>query len=159
MRRYLSPKWLAAHALVLLAVLVCLRLAWWQLDRSGETDGSVQNLGYALLWPAFGVTFLYMWVRFLRLEREREVNEQQEHAESLDRIYAEVEGLTRGSAPQVAASGDGTPSTGVARAGQSPANGASDFVGVVGNEDEDDPELAAYNRALAALAEKDRRAR
>jgi hypothetical protein len=30
-------------------------------------------------------------------------------------------------------------------------------VATVGGDDEDDPELAAYNRALAALAEQDRR--
>jgi hypothetical protein len=30
-------------------------------------------------------------------------------------------------------------------------------VATVGDDDDDDPELAAYNRALAELAEKDRK--
>ena len=54
--------------LVFLAFLTCLRLGWWQWERTQETDGTAQNFGYALLWPAFGVAFIYMWVRFLHLE-------------------------------------------------------------------------------------------
>lgn len=156
-RRFLRPGWLAGHLLVVLAVLVCLRLAWWQLDRSEETDGTIQNVGYALLWPAFGVAFIYMWVRFMKLELERAEVEEQEHAESLTMMLAEAEALTAGAAPVPAGVGDPAEESGTMdeTAGDQPA----DFVGIVGDEDDDDPELNAYNRALAALAEKDRRAR
>ena len=67
-RRFTSPGWIAGHLLVLAAVLTCLRLGWWQWERSNEASGDAQNLGYALLWPAFGAAFVYMWLRFLRLE-------------------------------------------------------------------------------------------
>ena len=67
-RRFLRPGWIAGHLLVFAAVLVCLRLGWWQWGRTQETTGTAQNFGYALLWPAFGAAFIYMWVRFLQLE-------------------------------------------------------------------------------------------
>jgi len=154
MTRCLRPGWLVGHLLVVLSVLVCLRLAWWQVGRSEDADGTIQNIGYAILWPAFGIAFVYMWVKFLRLEQERAAGEEQEHAESLDLMFAEAEALTLGSAPDTArtqqSAGDGTMDGSAAPAQQ--------FVGMVDDEDED-PELIAYNRALAALAEKDRRAR
>lgn len=33
-RWYLTPRWLALHAIALVAMLACARLGWWQLDRS-----------------------------------------------------------------------------------------------------------------------------
>ncbi len=76
-RRYLRPGIVAGHVLVLLAVLTCLRLGWWQWDVTHEARGTVQNFGYALLWPTFGAAFIFMWIRFLQLEdvREREAAE------------------------------------------------------------------------------------
>ena len=74
-RRFLRPGWFVGHLLVLAAVLTCLRLGWWQWDRSQEATGSAQNLGYALLWPAFGAAFIYMWLRFLQLEVIKDVEE------------------------------------------------------------------------------------
>src|SRR6478609_4276598 len=76
-RRFLRPGWIAGHVLVLAAVLTCLRLGWWQWERTHEATGTAQNLGYALLWPAFGAAFIYMWVRFLHLEviKDDEENE------------------------------------------------------------------------------------
>lgn len=155
-RRFLRGGWLVGHVLVLLAALACFRLAWWQVDRSEEADGTIQNVGYALLWPAFGVAFIYMWVKFMRLEVERVAQDEQDHAESLTAMLAEAEALTLGAAPPpepaVPTDDDGTMVESAADEAQ------PDFVGIVGDEDQDDPELVAYNRALAALAERDRRA-
>lgn len=177
-QRFLRPGWLVGHVLVLIAMLVCFRLAWWQLDRSEETDGTIQNVGYALLWPAFGVAFVYMWVKFIRLELERSVQEEQEHQESLELMLAEAESFTAQAAG--VASVTGAEESGDANADRaagtieasaqadqpigsvdgSGVGGRVDLgVGVADDEDEDDAELIAYNRALAALAEKDRRAR
>ncbi len=64
--------------LVFLAFLTCLRLGWWQWERTQETTGTAQNFGYALLWPAFGVAFIYMWVRFLRLEVIKDAEDDEE---------------------------------------------------------------------------------
>ena len=40
---------------------------------------------------------------------------------------------------------------------QRPCQGVTISVAMVGEDDDDDPELTAYNQALAALAEEDRR--
>ena len=163
--RFLRPGWVVGHVLVLIAMLVCFRLAWWQLDRSEETDGTIQNVGYALLWPAFGVAFVYMWVKFMRLEVERSEQEEQEHQESLELMLAEAESFTSEAAGVATVTGDGRPGDGSGgdRAGTMEASAPGDQAGdpgrIVDDGADEDPELAAYNRALAALAEKDRRAR
>lgn len=59
-------------AVVLAAVVVvCLRLAWWQLQRYHSSGGSLQNLGYTLQWPTFAAFAIFMVWRLRRLERER----------------------------------------------------------------------------------------
>ncbi len=126
---------MVGHLLVLLAVLVCLRLGLWQWHRTHEASGTIQNLGYAVLWPVFAGTFIFMWVRFLRLET---LKDQEEAAAPLPE---EIEEDTPPPAPR-----SSTPSQAVL---------LSDVT--IPDEDEDDPEMAAYNRALAAIAEKDRR--
>ncbi|MBA3419957.1 MAG: metalloprotease [Geodermatophilaceae bacterium] len=69
MRRILlSPAWLIGHLLALAAVATCLRLGWWQLARFESATGSVQNAGYALQWPVFGVFVLVFWAYVIRTE-------------------------------------------------------------------------------------------
>ncbi len=209
-RRFLRPGWVAGHLLVVAAVLTCLRLGWWQWQRTHETTGTAQNFGYALLWPAFGAAFIYMWMRFLHLEVLKDVEDEEETDRALRELLA-AEGSESGERPagviQVAGTissinpdahapvknGDraderdtiaSVPITdnntldepldsgpdrvvGVRsdqrrssdRQGsdrQRPSQGIVLSVATVG-ADEDDPELTAYNQALAALAEEDRR--
>jgi DNA-binding transcriptional regulator of glucitol operon len=178
-RRFLRPGWIAGHVLVFLAFLTCLRLGWWQWERTQETTGTAQNFGYALLWPAFGVAFIYMWVRFLRLE----VIKDAEDDEETDRAIAELLQVEAGAVPSddpdpdpadtdpvspstaEAATDPGTPAgpgtddvpVERTRRRQRPSQSVTISVAMVGEDDDDDPELAAYNQALAALAEEDRR--
>ena len=168
-RRFLRPGWLAGHLLVVLAVLACLRLGWWQWQRTHEATGTAQNLGYALLWPCFGAAFVYMWVRFLQLERIRDLDD----AQALDDGLAEILAGAPADPPPVgdrpaapdAAVPEATdpaeePNAAPAQREQrsvTPSRAVPLSVAMVGDDDEDDPELAAYNRALAELAEKDRR--
>ncbi len=126
----------------MLAALVCLRLAVWQFDRSEEADGTVQNLGYAVLWPLFGVAFVYMWIRFLMLERQRAAVESAAHDEALEQVLAEADAITLSATPTVAQPVSPDPPVETSR---------------IVDDGIDDPELIAYNRALAALAEEDRR--
>jgi DNA-binding transcriptional regulator of glucitol operon len=160
-RRFLRPSWVVGHVLVVIAFFTCLRLAWWQLDRSEETTGTLQNVGYAILWPCFAVAFVYMWIRFLSLERLRADEEAKEHEESFARMIAEAEALTGAELPDgsVGEGADNDPGEAVVGSDFVGTDFVgTDFVGIVGEEDADDPELNAYNRALAALAEKDLRA-
>lgn len=74
-RGLLAPRWLLVHLLALAAVVVCFRLGWWQWDRSQEATGSLQNLGYALQWPLFGLFVPFMYWRMWKLDKERRETE------------------------------------------------------------------------------------
>ncbi len=183
---------MAGHLLVIAAFLTCLRLGWWQWGRTQETTGTAQNFGYALLWPAFGAAFIYMWVRFLHLEVLKDVEDDEDTErglrELLDQGLPDGEQREQRSSGQDVSSAPGTaPGAGssarpAAAADpvpgaettdddppvqrrrdrlsgqlQKPSQGITIAVATVGGDDEDDPELTAYNQALAALAEKDRR--
>lgn len=65
MRRFLTPGWLALHALAIVLVIAFLRLGWWQWERATST-GSAQSYGYALQWPAFALFVIFMWVKMVR---------------------------------------------------------------------------------------------
>ncbi len=187
--------------MVVLAVLVCLRLGLWQWHRTHEADGTVQNLGYTILWPIFGAAFVYMWFRFLQLETIKDAEDDDEltemaaggaerravpgdapadagddsaiAADSFEPDTRAKADLTRthvGSKPATGVQDDGVSDDLADDPGQpaavtaspvsrrSPSRAYTVAVSTVGDENEDeDPELAAYNRALAALAEKDHR--
>jgi hypothetical protein len=167
-RRLLRPGALVGHLLVLLAVLVCLRLGWWQWERAHEATGTAQNWGYALLWPCFAVAFVYMWVKFLWLEQEKDVDDERAFDDGLAEILeagegaataADPQGVSPGAPDQTGAEEPSEPNETPARVRPSgpPSQAVILSVATVGDDDEDDPELAAYNRALAELAEKDRK--
>ncbi|MGI8417569.1 MAG: hypothetical protein ACR2P2_15490, partial [Nakamurella sp.] len=217
-RRFLKPGWLVGHLLVLIAVLVCLRLGLWQWHRTHDPDGTIQNLAYAILWPAFAIGFIYMWVRFLQLEKIRDVDDDRrldegltailaegvadgggaggvdgqpvpqqrpesveadgQHAEA-DKTAAENSDADKTAAENSAAENSGadktaaentdtentdtentdTDKTDAARPDeQQPVERPDVFIGTIDDVDDgDDPELAAYNRRLAALAQEDHR--
>ncbi|WP_299573913.1 transcriptional regulator [uncultured Williamsia sp.] len=62
----------ALIVLVAVAFVACLGLAWWQWTRFESTDGTGQNLGYALQWPAFAAFVVYAYRRFVVLESDPE---------------------------------------------------------------------------------------
>jgi len=185
-RRFLRPGWIFGHLLVVLAVLLCLRLGWWQWGRTHDADGTVQNFGYALLWPVFGGAFVYMWIRFLQLELLKDGEDEAELTDMAAGAGSAIQ-PEQAAAPHRTSDGDdgtgkpaadphpsavdphrsedlGVPVTDPAANDalqirhRPPSRGYTVAVSTVGNEEQDnDPELAAYNRALAALAEKDRR--
>ncbi len=66
--RIFGPKRLLCHLVVLDVFVVCLRLGWWQWERSAALGGAPQNLAYALLWPVFGGYAIFVWVRLLTME-------------------------------------------------------------------------------------------
>lgn len=79
-RKLLTPKWLALHALAVLLILAFLGLGYWQLKR-GEA-GNARSLGYAFQWPAFALFVVYMWIRMAREELHPHANaadEEQAH--------------------------------------------------------------------------------
>jgi DNA-binding transcriptional regulator of glucitol operon len=65
-RRFLAPKWLAAHVFVLAAAVTMVFLGRWQLNVSESKHFSLQNFGYALQWWAFSGFTVVMWIKILR---------------------------------------------------------------------------------------------
>lgn len=76
LRGLLAPRWLLVHLVALAAMLACFRLGVWQWDRSQESSGTLQNLGYALQWPLFGLFIPFMYWRMWQLEKERRASAQ-----------------------------------------------------------------------------------
>jgi DNA-binding transcriptional regulator of glucitol operon len=161
-RRFLRPGWIAGHLLVLAAALTCLRLGWWQWERAHETDGTAQNLGYSMLWPAFAAAFIYMWIRFLKLEKIKQAEDEEQAGHDLAELLAEIDpavpaGPAAAEDTPAAVDEEPAPERPERTGRQRPGEGYVLSVATVETEDPDDPELTAYNQALAALAEEDRR--
>jgi len=70
-RRLLSPRWLAMHALALVLFMACLGLGYWQLRRAA--GGNTLSWAYTVEWPLFAGFVAWMWVRAVRdhLSEER----------------------------------------------------------------------------------------
>jgi hypothetical protein len=150
LRRFLSPRWLAFHLLVLVLATAFLGLGWWQLRRA--TGGNVLSWGYMLQWPVFAGFTVFVWYRSLR-----------------DTVRPPSDGPTgngHGNGHQDGSPGGDLPGSGNAEqaahaaAGRHPAFPVPDLPArpaPAAVPEDEDPELAAYNRYLATLAEADRR--
>lgn len=117
-RSFVSPGWLARHALLVLVVSVLVGIGWWQLDKA-RGPGDWQNYGYAVQWLLFAAFAVFLWVKAVLDELDPS---RVEAREADDEAHLPV------VQPRAAA----------------PA-------------EDDDDELAAYNRHLARLAERERR--
>jgi DNA-binding transcriptional regulator of glucitol operon len=117
------------HVLTLSAMVTCGFLAAWQWRRAGSAMGSAVNVGYGLQWPVFALFFGWIWWRMLRIELAR----VREAAPEPQVVPAPRPSLPSGPSPFVHRAGRVRPVS-----------------------DDDDPELAEYNRMLAALAARDR---
>jgi len=128
-RIVLSPRWIGWGVVTLAAVVACILLGRWQLGRADES-GDLQNWGYAIQWPVFALFFALLWWRMLRMELRAAKPEQPEPDQ-----------------PQPAVA----PTPPVPEQ-HVPAPRRAEVV----RAEQDDPELAAYNRFLAELAARDR---
>jgi hypothetical protein len=127
-RVLLTPRWLALHLLAVVLVYTCLRLSWWQFARAEAGNG--RSLGYALQWPGFGVFVLGMWFWLAR---------DAVRGGPAARVRPEPE-LPPGRLPDDVVL---------------PPVREFAAPGVASAEAEEDDELAAYNRLLAALHRQD----
>jgi DNA-binding transcriptional regulator of glucitol operon len=55
----LRGRWVALHVFVLLVVVACGGLTWWQFDRA--RGGNALSIGYTCEWPAFAVFAIGVW--------------------------------------------------------------------------------------------------
>lgn len=156
LRLVLSPRWVVWHVLTLGAMVTCGYLAVWQWEKAGSAMGSALNVGYGVQWPIFAVFFGVMWWRFLRLEM-RALREAEPAADDARR---DPPGAHTPPPPDIS-HGAGAPATGSSGARDGGAPEPSPFrrspMRARAVTDAEDPELAEYNRMLAALAERDGR--
>ena len=131
MHRFVGSRALAIVAVSLLAVVGGALLAWWQWTRYESASGTLQNLGYVLQWPLFGVFPGFMFWRIRRAaQRERELDREE------DDQYA---------APEQAAPEPETLDPRLTYVQNRTMNHGG----------EEDQELLAYNRYLAQLADRE----
>ncbi len=147
MRRLLTPGWLAGHLLTLVLVTGMLGLAVWQFHRAA--GGNALSWGYTVQWPIFAGFVVLIWAREVRRVLRGET------AEATAPTTATTAGTATAAAGSghltgAAASSDPSPTAGQAGA---PAGVRRPVVmrPAVTVDDDDDPEVAAYNRYLAWL--------
>ncbi|WP_092602037.1 hypothetical protein [Actinopolyspora xinjiangensis] len=156
--RLLTPSWVLLHLVFLAAVVASGWLGWWQWERAHEAGGSFQNLGYALQWPLFGAFALFLWYQVARMANGTDGEEAAEPV--MD--------------PALSGDGDRSPAGGDSECTQPGAGDAADADsrGASGRPrrspvperapsvtEEEDPQLAEYNRYLAELNAADSRRR
>jgi DNA-binding transcriptional regulator of glucitol operon len=163
-RRLLTPRWIAFTLLVAAAATAFLYMAWWQLLRFESSSGSWQNLGYTLQWPFFAAFAVYVWWKLLREADDPAAEPAHDPGEAAADPVTATDGTTAADPVTASVASTGTDCTDAPRADsadtrqnplptQRPARTpAAEVVGASARpDDEDDPELAAYNAYLAAL--------
>jgi hypothetical protein len=126
--RWLSKRAVALHVAVLVFVPGCAVAAWWQINRAA--DGNQLSYLYSVMWPAFGLLGLVFWWVLIHTDYET----------------VGLKGLRRqeaAAAAGVAVDAEATSPVTSSPATEAPAPSA-----------DEDPELAAYNARLAALADQ-----
>jgi hypothetical protein len=152
-----SPRGLALLGACGVCLVGCVLLAWWQWDRYESSSGTLQNLGYVLQWPLFGLFPFYMFWRMRRLAAEAPAA-----AESAGEDVAHVAAGRTGEAPARAAEpvvaesavAEAIPAPASRRRG-GPPPWQRPRPRTPPPGDEPDEELAAYNRYLAELNARD----
>ena len=123
--RWLSKRAVSLHFGLILFVPACALAAWWQVTRA--FDGNGLSYLYSVEWPVFALVAVYFWWMLIHTDYEtvgRKGQERQAAAEAAQR------------ASKAGMEAQATPAT--------PPRPL----------DVDDPELAAYNARLAALADR-----
>jgi hypothetical protein len=126
---WLANRAIAAHVAVVILVPGFLALGWWQVNRA--ESGNALSYVYAVEWPLLAGYAVFMWWRI---------------------VHESVDPPVPGSVAAVCvdAARQRLPEPPWTRVDQPVALAA-------GVDDEDDPELADYNRYLAALHASGRR--
>ena len=83
LKRFLTPRWLGWHALLVVTVLVLARVGLWQWSE-GRGDGDWQNYGYAVQWWLFAGFAVFLWVKLVLDELDpSRVTAREEKAQAL----------------------------------------------------------------------------
>jgi hypothetical protein len=130
--RWLSGRAISLHVAALILVPGCAIAAWWQVNRAA--DGNQLSYVYSVMWPVFGLLAVIFWWMLIHTDYDnvglKGMCRQQAEAGAADQTFDTPD--------EVAA----LPIT-TDNVAEEPLVSA-----------DDDPELAAYNARLAALAAK-----
>jgi hypothetical protein len=121
--RFLAPRLLARHALMVVLVTAFLLLGWWQFDRARA--GNMLSYAYAVEWPVFAAFVVFVWVKEIRAELGRDLPEPAVPTAEVPDELANLPGYVPFEMP-AGPRGSGA--------------------------DDGDPDLVAYNRYLEWLA-------
>ena len=131
--RWLSRRAVFLHLGFLLSLPLCVAATWWQITRAEE--GNDLSYVYSVMWPVFAVLTVYFWWMLLHTDYDAVgLKGMQHQAPSSSSPIEDLE-PSHHDAPV---------------AQHDPAAAEHDRVAVASHID--DPELAAYNDRLAALA-------
>jgi hypothetical protein len=125
----ITPKWLGWHAFAVVATIGMLWLGDWQFHRA--ESGNALSWAYTFEWPIFAIFGVVFWAKTIR-------DEFKPQADPGDAVEVELP-VGTGAGPVRIGKTGGTPGQDARPAGA---------------EDEDDPDLAAYNAYLARLNEQ-----
>lgn len=144
--------------------LLCLvggvALAWWQLTRYESASGTLQNLGYVLQWPMFGVFPAFLFWRILRMDRRQRAKDSESAGDAVGAAEGDSIGETVAQPGEV--TGDGTArrvreQQDAGPSGQGRRSRLAYVARTAEDEPSDDKELRMYNRYLSALYEEEHR--
>lgn len=130
----ITPQRVAIAVVCLLSLVVCCGLAYWQWERFSQAGGTFQNLGYVFQWPLFGLFPAFMVWRMRKLAAQRRAEDAAAAVGADTSSQVAGEPVAAPSEPAVTVEPVRTPA----------------------HDDEDD-ELAAYNRYLRELHARDQR--
>ncbi|MDQ6937365.1 MAG: hypothetical protein M3140_06595 [Actinomycetota bacterium] len=129
MLRFLHPKWLVLHLFVWGSAVAMVFLGRWQWDVGHAARGDLRNYAYAGQWLIFAAFAIFLWVRVLR----------------------------DAGRPPADPSGDEVNEAALAGGAPADRSAGPTYRGYVMPQSDaivvDDPEMAAYNAYLTALAE------
>lgn len=74
LRRWLSPRALLLHLILLIVAPGCLFAGWWQVHRA--LSGNLLSYGYSVEWPAFAIIAGIAWWQLIHDERGRGAREE-----------------------------------------------------------------------------------
>jgi DNA-binding transcriptional regulator of glucitol operon len=147
--RVFRSRGLAIVAVSLVALAGGALLAWWQWTRYESASGTLQNLGYVLQWPLFGVFPGFMFWKIHRTaRRERELAQAEDRADTTPTA-------TNGVAEAVPVPRPAQPAAEPAPIDLAKMTYTQNRT--VSYQVDEDVDLLAYNQRLAQLADREQR--
>jgi hypothetical protein len=133
----------------LLFVPFCILATWWQITRA--EDGNGLSYLYTFEWPVFAIVGVYFWWQFLHTDYEAVGLRGMRNQSAAQSAEAASEAATR---PEPATTMPGSPAMQAIPAKQSVPSVSlmQSSPSPMSQQDDEDPELAAYNARLAELA-------